>query len=315
MLNDNTASSNASPPLVDLTIDNITRNTKLANSQTPNPRLKFLMEKLIDHIHDYARETQLTTEEWMVGLQFLTQCGQMCSNVRQEFILLSDVLGLSVLVDSLDHPKPSSGTESSILGPFYTDDAHDVDNGGSIASPGKGEMCLVLATVKDTDQKPIEGAKIDVWETDDTGHYDAQYDGREGPDLRGRLTSNKNGEFSFKCVRPVSYPIPNDGPVGKLLKQLKRNPYRPAHIHFRINVPEGKYDELVTALFIRGDPYETIDPVFGVKSSLIVDIGRVQNTSIAEKYGIHEQDWLIRWDFVMVTLDEMQALQKKHKRN
>ncbi|CAF1313949.1 unnamed protein product [Didymodactylos carnosus] len=284
------------------------------NGQSADPRVKFLLEKLVDHIHDYARETQLTSEEWMVGLRFLTKCGQMCTDIRQEFILLSDVLGLSALVDALNNPKPPTATESTVLGPFHTDDAPDVANGESIASPGKGEKCLVIATVKDIDGKPIEGAKIDVWETDGNGHYDVEYDERDRPDMRGCLTSNKNGEFYFKCVRPVSYTVPTDGPVGELLKNLDRHSFRPAHIHFRINVPGDKYSELITTLFLRGDPHLTTDAVFGVKRSLIVDLGRIEDGSIAKKYDADEQDWLIKWDFVMTTIDEANALKKNLER-
>ncbi|CAF1113976.1 unnamed protein product [Rotaria sordida] len=308
MSNDSTTSTNTTPQLLDLTIDNITKNVKLVNSQTPNTRLKFLMEKLVDYLHNYVRETRPTIEEFNETMKFLAECGHMCTNVRQEFVLLSDILGVSVLVDALNNPKPTNATESTVLGPFYTDDAQDVANGDSIASPGKGEICLVLATIKDTKDNPIEGAKIDVWETDSNGRYDNQYDERDRPDMRGRLTSNKNGEFFFKCVKPVSYPIPSDGPAGKLLETLHRPARRPAHIHFRIYAPNSTYDDLVTALYIRGDPYESNDAVFGVKKSLIVDVGKVEDASLAKKYDVNEQDWLIRYNFVLTTRDETQAL-------
>ncbi|CAF1068552.1 unnamed protein product [Rotaria sordida] len=308
MSNDSTTSTNTTLQLLDLTIDNITKNVKLVNSQTPNTRLKFLMEKLVDYLHNYVRETRPTIEEFNETMKFLAECGHMCTNVRQEFVLLSDILGVSVLVDALNNPKPTNATESTVLGPFYTDDAQDVANGDSIASPGKGEICLVLSTIKDTKGNPIEGAKIDVWETDSNGRYDNQYDERDRPDMRGRLTSNKNGEFFFKCVKPVSYPIPSDGPAGKLLETLHRPARRPAHIHFRIYAPNSTYDDLVTALYIRGDPYESNDAVFGVKKSLIVDVGKVEDASLAKKYDVNEQDWLIRYDFVLTTRDETQAL-------
>ncbi|CAF3872353.1 unnamed protein product [Rotaria sp. Silwood1] len=308
MSNDNETSTNATPQLLDLTIENLTKNVKLVNSQTPNIRLKYLMEKLVDYLHDYVRETRLTIEELNMAIKFLTECGHMCTDVRQEFILLSDVLGVSVLVDAINNPKPANATESTVLGPFYTEDAEDVVNGDSIASPGKGEICLVLATVKDTKGNPIKGAKIDVWETDSNGLYDNQYDERNRPDMRGRLTSNENGEVFFKCVKPVLYPIPNDGPVGKLLEKLHRPAYRPSHIHFRIHVPESIYDDLVTALYMRGDPYESNDAVFGVKKSLIVNLEKVKDPLIAKKYDVNEQDWLIRYDFVLTTKDETQAL-------
>lgn len=232
------------PPLKDLTIDNITENVHLINGQNPNPRLKYILERLITHVHDFARETRLSTSEWMAGIQFLTQVGQICTPVRQEFILLSDIIGLSLLVDSIDHPKPPASTEGTVLGPFHTHEAPEVKAGEEISSDPEGEPCLVLCNVKDTAGKAIEGVKIDIWETDSKGFYDVQYAGREGPDGRCVMKSDADGVFWFKAIVPVPYPIPHDGPVGKLLKLLKRHPYRPSHMHFMFE-KEG-YDHLIT---------------------------------------------------------------------
>ncbi|KAL7272660.1 hypothetical protein RUND412_004532 [Rhizina undulata] len=297
------------PPMKDLTDQNITPNTIIINSQSGNPRLQYLMERLVTHLHDFARETRLTSEEWMAAIMFLTACGQICSDTRQEFILLSDVLGLSTLVEGINHPKPPNATEGTVLGPFHTADAVEFGQGESICSEGKGEMCLVRCTLKDTNGKPIVGASIDIWETDDTGHYDTQYEGRDHPDCRGILRSDENGDFWFKAVRPVPYPIPHDGPVGGLLTALKRHPYRPSHMHFKIEA-EG-YDTLITALYIRDDPYETSDAVFGVKSSLVIDVNKVQNPEIAKKYGVDVNDWEISYDFVLVTDKEGKDLKLK----
>lgn len=231
------------PPMLDLTAENITPNTLLINSQCPDKRFKYLMAQLVTHLHDFARETRLTTDEWMSAIQFLTATGQKCSSTRQEFILLSDTLGLSMLVDAMNHPKPPGATEGTVLGPFHTDDAIVYEEGASICSEGKGEPMLVQCTLRDTLGNPVVGATIDVWETDDTGHYDTQYEGREGPDCRGILRSTEEG-FAFKAVRPVSYPVPTDGPVGDMLKKLKRHAFRPSHMHFKINAPG--FDELVT---------------------------------------------------------------------
>ncbi|RPB05305.1 aromatic compound dioxygenase [Choiromyces venosus 120613-1] len=293
---------------MDLTDENITANTVIINSQGPDKRLQYLMERLVTHLHDFARETQLTTEEWMKALVFLKGAGQISSDTRQ-LILLSDVLGLSTLVEAINNPKPANATEGSVLGPFHTDDAHFTENGESIASPNKGELCLVRCTLRDTSGKPIPDAKIDVWETDDTGRYDTQYEGRTGPDCRGVLKSNKDGEFWFKCVKPVSYPIPHDGPVGKLLVLLRRHPFRPAHLHFKIE-REG-FDPLITALYLRGDPYEISDAVFGVKSSLIVTPQKVRDPKIAGKYGVGVNDWYMPWDFVLVGEAEGRQLKKE----
>ncbi|POS81679.1 cathecol 1, partial [Erysiphe pulchra] len=205
--------------------------------------------------------------------------------IEKEFILLSDILGLSLLVDSIDHPKPASSTEGTVLGPFHTHDAPPGPNGTQIAHDPAGEPCLVLCTVKDTEGKPIEDVKIDIWETDSSGKYDVQYEGREAPDQRAVMTSDAEGIFWFKAIVPVPYPIPNDGPVGKLLTLLKRHCYRPSHMHFMME-KEG-FDHLITALYLRGDPYETSDAVFGVKESLLIDLGKV-SAEQAKTYGVKE---------------------------
>ncbi|RDW80118.1 intradiol ring-cleavage dioxygenase-1 [Coleophoma cylindrospora] len=296
------------PPMKDLTTDNITENVHAINSQTPDPRLKYLLDRLVVHLHELARETRLSTDEWMAGIMFLTSVGQICTDVRQEFILLSDVLGLSLLVDSIDHPKPPNSTEGTVLGPFHTHEAPHSTLGSDISSDPDGEPCLVVCTLKDVSGKPIEGAKIDVWETDSKGFYDVQYQERDGPDGRAVLTSDKNGDFFFKAIVPVPYPIPHDGPVGKLLKLLKRHPYRPSHMHFMF--AKDGFDPLITALYLRNDPFESSDAVFGVKDSLVVDLGKV-NAEQAKKYGVKEGSALIEYDFVLVTDQEAQELREK----
>ncbi|KAJ6261501.1 hypothetical protein Dda_4171 [Drechslerella dactyloides] len=296
------------PPMKDLTHENITPNVHIINSQCPDARLRYLLTSLVSHLHDFARETRLTTDEWMAAIQFLTAVGQKCDDIRQEFILLSDTLGLSVLVDGMSHPKPPGATEGTVLGPFHTHDADRFEIGESICSPGKGEPMLVLCTVKDTAGNALENVTVDVWETDDSGRYDTQYPGRTSPDCRGVLTSGKDG-FWFKCVKPVPYPIPSDGPVGKMLEKLHRHCYRPAHLHFKCK--KDGYDELITALYIRGDPYETSDAVFGVKSSLITDIDSIADPAMADKYGMKVGDHLLKWDFVLITEQESKNLKDR----
>lgn len=230
--------------LKDLTIDNITQNVHAINSNCDDRRLKFLLERLVTHLHDFARETRLSTPEWEAAILFLTQVGQICTDVRQEFILLSDILGLSLLVDSIDHPKPQASTEGTVLGPFHTHEAQHEENGALISHDEDGEPMLVVCTVKDMDGKPISGAKVDVWETDSKGFYDVQYAGRKGPDGRAVVQSDAEGNFYFKAIVPVPYPIPHDGPVGKLLQRLRRHPYRPSHFHFMFE--KLGYDRLIT---------------------------------------------------------------------
>lgn len=293
----------------DLNIDNITENTIIINSQGSDRRLIYVMERLVTHLHDFARETRLSTKEWMAALNFLVRVGQITSDVRHEFILLSDILGLSLLVDAIDHPKPPKSTEGSVLGPFHTHDAEVLPHGEIMAHDANGEPCLVICTVKDVHGNPIEGVKIDIWETDSAGFYDVQHADRESPDGRCIMLSDKDGNFWFKAIKPVPYPIPHDGPVGQLLKLLNRHPWRPSHMHFMFEKPG--WDHLITALFLRGDPYETSDAVFGVKQSLIVDLEKV-DAETAKKYDIKEGSWLLKHDFVLVSGEETEKLRDRN---
>lgn len=232
------------PPMKDQTVDNITANVITINSLCPDPRLKYILERLVTHLHDFARETRLSSAEWMTGLNFLTEVGQACTDVRQEYILLSDVLGLSILVDSIDHPKPKGSTEGTVLGPFHTHDAEEMPAGASMSHDPHGEPLLVVCSLRDLQGAPVHDVKVDIWETDSTGHYDVQYAGRVGPDGRCVMRSDQDGVFWFMAITPVPYPIPHDGPVGRLLEMLRRHPYRPSHMHFMFE-KEG-FDHLVT---------------------------------------------------------------------
>ncbi|KAI9710062.1 MAG: hypothetical protein M1812_007526 [Candelaria pacifica] len=296
------------PPMKDLTVDNITENTIRINSQGPDARLTYVLERLVSHLHDFARETRLSTKEWKAAIDFLTDVGKICSEVRQEYILLSDILGLSLLVDSIDHPKPHRSTEGSVLGPFHSHEAEVMPNGDSISHDPKGEPCLILCSIKDSEGNAIEGVKIDIWETDSSGHYDVQYADRKGPDGRCVMTSDKDGMFWFKAIKPVPYPIPHDGPVGKLLEKLHRHPYRPAHMHFMFE-KEG-YDHLITALYVRGDPYETSDAVFGVKESLLVDFTPIDDATVSSFDSV-SGGLLLKHDFVLVSIEEANNLREQ----
>ncbi|KAF1959833.1 chlorocatechol 1,2-dioxygenase [Byssothecium circinans] len=295
------------PILKDLTIDNITENVHRINSQGDDARLKYILERLVSHLHDFARETRLSTNEWMAGIEFLTAVGKRCTDVRQEFILLSDTLGLSLLIDSIDHPKPALSTEGTVLGPYHTHDAHSLTPGSSISGDPSGTPLLCLCTVKSTSGAPIPDVKVDIWETDSKGVYDVQYEhySGENPDGRGVIRSDAEGVFWFKAIVPVPYQIPNDGPVGRMLRLLGRHPWRPSHMHFMFE--KQGFDHLITALYLRGDPYETSDAVFGVKESLIVDLGTV-NAEQAGKYGVEEGTKLLTYDFVLVTDEETRKL-------
>lgn len=233
------------PPMKDLTTDNITDNVETINSKCPDPRLKFLLERLVNHLHDFARETRLSIPEWEATIKFLVDVGKISTDVRHEFVLLSDVLGLSLLVDSIDHPKVPNATEGTVLGPFHTLDAHHVEHGHQISNDVDGEPMLAICTIKDTQGRSIPGVAVDVWETDSKGFYDVQYADRgDKPDGRAIIESDQDGVIFFKAIVPVPYPIPNDGPVGKLLEKLKRHCYRPSHMHFMFKKPG--FDRLIT---------------------------------------------------------------------
>lgn len=285
------------PVIKDLTADNITDNVVLINNQCPDPRTRYIFDRLVHHMHDFIRETRLTTAEWMLGQQFLTEVGQISTGTRSEFMLLSDSLAVSALVDTLNHVRSEKSTEGTLQGPFHTHDAMEVDNGFGMHSDPDGVPLFVLGSIKDTSGKPIAKCKIDVWEGDSHGNYDVQYPDRDGPDGRGILYSDEDGMFWFNCVKPVSYPIPLDGPVNRMLEHLHRHPNRPAHIHFIFR--KDGFDTLITALYARGDPHETSDPVFGVKTSLIIDYTKV-DTAMAKKYGVKEGMLAATYDFVLV---------------
>jgi len=280
------------------------------NSNCADERMKFVLSRLVYHMHEFVRETSLSTEEWMAGIKFLTATGQTCTEIRQEFILLSDVFGVSALVDAIDHPTVGQSTESTVLGPFFTEDAHDIQHGDSIASENKGEYMYVSGKVLSSHGKPIPDAVMDTWETDDQGLYDTQYEHRSEPDCRGRLRTGPDGEYAFRAVVPVAYSIPSDGPVGKLLGVLKRHVYRPAHLHVKIQAPG--YETLITTVFPRGDPFLTSDAVFGAKKSLIVDLKQVDDEALARKRGFRQGSKFkaLEFNFILVEKEDADAARK-----
>ena len=263
----------------------ITANILRLVEQTQDPRQRFLFKTLTRYLHQFVQETSLTTDEWMAAINFLTRVGQTCTPLRQETILLSDVFGVSALVDAINNPPTAGATESSVLGPFFTEDAADIELGHSIASEGKGEYMFVEGTVKGTDGKPIPDVTIETWETDDHGFYDTQYTSRQAPDCRGRLHTDSEGRFSYRAVVPVPYPTPGDGPVGELLLAMRRHNMRPAHLHMMFEAPG--YAKLTTALYPSGDEFIQSDAVFGVKKSLVVDLEQVNDPERAKALGFN----------------------------
>ncbi len=262
-------------------------------ARTPDKRLKQVMTSFIKHVHAFVREVRPTQEEWFQGIQFLTQTGHMCDDRRQEFILLSDTTGVSMLVDFINYGKTGKATESTVLGPFFVEGAPEMPLGASIAKPGTpGEPCFVSGRVKDLKGRPIAGARLDVWEAQGDGFYDVQK--TDGFNARARIRTDAEGKFWFRCVLPTSYPVPHDGPVGKMLTATGRHPMRPGHLHFKIAAPG--FETLVTHLFVKGDKYLDSDAVFGVKQSLVVPFRK-------DKSG----EYQCRYDFVL------KPLRKKRK--
>jgi hydroxyquinol 1,2-dioxygenase len=254
-----------------------------------DPRLATVMSALVKHLHAFAKEVELTQDEWNFGIDFLTRTGQICSGERQEFILLSDTLGLSMLVDTINNRRPSGATENTVYGPFHVADAPVREMGANITLDGKGESCLFEGRVLDLEGNPIEGTRVDVWSDNADGYYDVQQPGIQPKgNNRGIFITGPDGKYSFVGIKPVSYPIPDDGPVGKMLAAVGRHPYRPAHMHYLVTAPGFK--KIVTHTFVGGDEYLESDSVFGVKKSLIAPFDKLEGEKTA---------WRSRFDFIM----------------
>jgi hydroxyquinol 1,2-dioxygenase len=236
-----------------------------------DPRLRLLMQSLTRHLHAFLREVRLSEAEWQQAITFLTDVGHLTDGQRQEFILLSDVLGASMQTISINNEAYADATEATVLGPFFVEEAPEIRLGGDVAAGADGEPCWVEGTVAGTDGAPVPGARIEVWEADATGYYDVQYgDGRTA--ARGRLFAGDEGRYRFWALTPTPYPIPHDGPVGKLLAAAGRSPMRASHLHFKVSA--GGKRTLVTHIFVRGDELLGHDAVFGVRESLVMDFER-----------------------------------------
>ena len=245
-------------------------------ASTTEPRLAAVMSVIIQHLHAAVKEIEPTQDEWLEAIKFLTETGHKSDDWRQEYILLSDILGVSMLVDSINNRKPSGASESTVLGPFHIPDVPELPMGSNICLDGKGHPMLIKGRILNTNGDPIEGTKIDVWQTNDDGFYDVQQKGIQ-PDfnLRGVFRTGADGAYTFWGAKPRFYPIPDDGPVGKLLGSLGRHPYRPAHLHYILEA-DG-YEKLVTHIFDPDDKYIHSDAVFGVKESLLAKFDLIED--------------------------------------
>ena len=245
-----------------------------------DPRMAEVMTALIRHLHDFVREVKLTPAEWSEGVKFVTELGRWCDDKRQEVILLSDVLGVTMLVDAITHATQENVTETTVLGPFHRENPPVLANGAEIAPGMPGEPLEVAVTIADAQGNPIEGAQVDAWHASPEGQYDSQIGTGEEHSMRGRFRSDAQGLVRFRTIAPASYPVPHDGPAGRVLAAMGRGPMRPAHIHFWIKAPGHR--DLITHIFSDGDPHLHDDAVFGVKASLIRDLEEARRKGEAE---------------------------------
>ena len=268
-------------------------------ANTPDPRLKQVMTSLVHHLHAFVKDVELTEEEWGFAIDFLTRTGHMSNDVRQEFILLSDVLGVSMLVETINHRTGGTSTESTVLGPFHMVESPKRELGDDIALDGKGTPCLVSGQVTGPDGEPLAGAVVDVWQTNEDGFYDVQQPGIQPPgNLRGLFTADDEGRFWFRSVVPRFYPIPDDGPVGQLLAATGRHPNRPAHLHFIVAAPG--YRPVTTHVFVADSPYLDSDAVFGVKESLIREVLEVDDPTRAAELRLPSPFRTLTFDLTLL---------------
>jgi hydroxyquinol 1,2-dioxygenase len=281
------------------TEDDITAEVLRRIEGTPDPRLRQIMLALVRHLHAFVKEVELTEAEWFAGIRFLTDTGHMCSDIRQEFILLSDTLGVSMVVDLLNHRKPEGATESTVFGPFHREGAPELPAGGNMAPRDRtGTPTIVTGRVLGFDGRPIVNALLDVWQCDSTGLYDQQLADHSRIHMRGKYRTDADGRFLIRTSRPVAYQIPNDGPVGKLLRATNRHAWRPAHIHFVV-AADG-FEPVTTHIFDAVDPYLETDAVVAVKDSLVAEFHlHEQNDAAASRFGIEPPFCTVEFDFVL----------------
>src|SRR3954469_2177715 len=287
--------------------DTLTAEVVARLNETKNPRLREIMTAAVKHLHAFAQEVHLTEEEWFEGVKFLTEVGQKCDGKRQELILLSDVLGLSMMVVALNHKTAPGATEATVLGPFFAHGAKEYGYGADLREGAtmKGEDVWVSGRVLSVDGKPIPGAVLDIWQAKADGIYDLQTEGEF--ELRGRVKANEKGEYAFKSYKPKFYSIPMDGPVGELVRRTGNHHMRPAHMHAIVSA--RGYQQVITHVFVEGDPYLDGDAVFAVKDSLVARYGKL-DAAEAKKFGMPEKSLRLDFDF-RLSPDHGQKARKK----
>jgi hydroxyquinol 1,2-dioxygenase len=269
----------------------------VVDSFTTEGRFTTVMTSLVRHLHAFAAEVELTEAEWFAGIDFLTRVGHITDDKRQEFILLSDVLGLSMLVVGINNRRAPEATESTVFGPFFVEGSPGFANGDDLANGAPGEPCLMQGRVVDLDGEPVAGARIEVWQADEDGFYDVQYADLDHAQGRGHLSAGEDGRFWFWSVKPEAYGIPDDGPVGELLKAAGRGPMRPAHVHFKVDAPG--FQTLITHVFVAGDAYLDSDAVFGVRENLIGEFTRHEPGTAPDGSERDAPYWTMTYDMVL----------------
>jgi hydroxyquinol 1,2-dioxygenase len=270
-------------------------------SQTDDPRFKKVMTSLVTHLHDFVRDVKLTEAEWIGAIQFLTEVGQTCTEKRQEFILLSDTLGVSVLVITLNHPADAGSAESTVLGPFYWEGAPDLPRGSNLAVGVKGEPTFYSGRVLGAGGRPLENALLDIWSGDGDGTYDMQMAADTGMKARGRIRTDAEGRYWFRSIRPTFYPVPTDGPVGVMLRKMGRHPNRPGHIHMIVSAQDHR--PVTTHLFVAGSEYLDSDAVFGMKESLVTQFERHAPGVAPDGERLDVPYYTVNYDFKLRPVD------------
>ena len=269
--------------------------------QCGDPRFREVMSALVTHLHDFVRETRLTEAEWMAAIQFLTETGKTCTDKRQEFILRSDTLGVSILVITINHPAQGGSTDSTVLGPYYWEGAPELPAGANLAEGVKGEPAFYSGRVLASDGTPLAGATLDIWSGDGEGTYDMQMGEEAGMKARGRIRTDAEGRYRFRSIKPNFYPVPTDGPVGRMLRKMGRHPMRPGHIHMIVSAPG--HHAITTHLFAAGSEYIDSDAVFGVKESLVTDFARHPAGTAPDGTRIDVPFYTVNYDFRLLPAD------------
>jgi len=293
--------------------DTLTQEVFRRLGKTKDKRFQEIMKSAVKHLHAFAREVQLTEEEWFEGIKFLTAVGQKCDGKRQEFILLSDILGLSMMVVALNHKTAPGATEATVLGPFFAHGAKEYGYGADlrVGATMKGEDVWVSGRVLAVDKdgvsgKPVPNAVLDIWQAKADGIYDLQTEGEF--ELRGRVKANAKGEYAFASYKPKFYSIPMDGPVGELVRATGNHHMRPAHMHAIVSAPG--YQPVITHVFVDGDPYLEGDAVFAVKDSLVGKYKKVNDAAEAKKLGLPNPFLKLEWDFRLAPQSGAKARKK-----